>query len=152
MGDMPRIVIINGSSDREGYWNNQVRDNTLLLLTHRSGARQLADAWRRKEPIYWYRTGGIGIFGPLSLLKWNRENDFFRLHFGNIEERATPLTGTNTMSGALVHREMQRMRHFVFCEGASVDYVNMEHPTPSVRHPSPTEVEDALRAAGVPFV
>ncbi len=149
---MSRIVIINGSSDREGYWNNEVRGNTLLLLTHRSGAKQLVEAWGRKEPIYWYRTGGIGIFGPLSLVKWNREKDFFRLHFGNIDERATPLTDRNAVSGAKVHSEMKRMRHFVFCDGAAVDYVNMEHPTPSAKHPSPTEVEDSLRAAGIPSV
>jgi hypothetical protein len=147
---MPRIVIINGSSDPNGYWNNEVRGETLLLLTHRSGAMRLVEAWASNQEIYWYRTGGIGIFGPLRLVKWNRENDFFRLHFGNIEERATPLTGGNAVAGRQVHNQMRRMRHFVLCDGASVDYVNMEHPTPSARHPSPSEVENALRAAGVP--
>ncbi|MFL5357787.1 hypothetical protein [Archangium sp.] len=147
---MSRIVIINGSSDPDGYWANEVRANTLLLLTHRAGAKQLALTWGRQEPIYWYRTGGIGFFGPLTLLKWDREKDFFRLHFVNIDKPARPLSGRNAAAGERVHRELKKMRHFIICQGAEVDYVNMEHPTPSAKHPSPVEVEDALREAGVP--
>jgi hypothetical protein len=148
---MPRVLIINGSSDPNGYWNNEVRGQTLLLLTHRSGAKHLAEAWARKEPMYWYRNGG-DIFGPLTLVNWNREKGFFRLHFGNIGMRARPLRDETAEAGRRVHEEMKKMRHFVICDAGRVDYVNMEHPIPSTNHPSPEEVESALRAAAVPSV
>jgi hypothetical protein len=142
-----RIVIINGRDDPKGYWTNEVRDHTLLLLTHCSAAMELVLAWSRREEIYWYRTGRIGFIGPLSLSGWQREGGFFRLHLGNIATSATPLTGENARGGKKVLDELKRMRHLITCDGSRVDFVNMEHPRPD--HPDPAQVETLLRAAGV---
>lgn len=149
---MGRIVIVNGSPDPEGYWANEVRGNTLRLLTHCSAAMELAVAHQRREPIYWYKTGtgGNPFFGPLTLAAWERREGFFTLSLEGIRAPATPLKGANAAAGEAAHRELKKMRHLVLCEGASVAYVNMEHPRPHQLHPTPEQVEEALRAAGVP--
>jgi hypothetical protein len=148
---MAQIVIINGSPNPEGYWANEVRGDRLLLLTHCSAAMTLAIARQRKDPIYWYVTGtrGVPFFGPLTLAKWERRAGFFTLHFEGIRRPATPLRGPQAAAGEAAQREIGRMRHLILCEGANVKYVNMEHPLSHQRHPTPEQVEEALRAGDV---
>lgn len=148
---MARIVIINGSPNPDGYWANKVQGDRLLLLTHCSAAMTLAVARQGKDPIYWYVTGtrGVPFFGPLTLAWRERSAGFFTLHFEGIRRPATPLTGPHSAAGKAAHREIRKMRHLILCEGAKVDYVNMEYPLPHQRHPTPEQVEEALRAGDV---
>ncbi len=108
----------------------------------------LAVARQRKDRIYWYATGtcGVPFFVPLTLAKWERRAGFFILHFGGSSRPDTPLIDPQAAAVEAAHREIMRMRHLILCEGAKVDYVNMEHPLPHQRHPTPDQVEEARRA------
>ncbi len=142
---MDRIIIVNGSPKKTSYWANELTGkNSFVLLTHCVAAKELAVAWMQKDVLCWYPTGmAIGFRGPLVLARWQRDEGFFRLHFEGIEQ-PTKVTRTKTQTDRVLS-ELKQGQHLVICDGAQVTPVNME----TRPYPSPSEVEESLRAASV---
>ena len=143
---MGRIIIVNGSRHRGGYWDNEVHGNALVLNTHCAAAMELTVARKRHDATYLNLAGeGISLRGPIVLEGWRRNKDFFTLHFGGADQHPKPMLKTQART---VQTLLKKGQHLVICDGATVTHLNME----SHRQPPPAEVEEALRAAKVePF-
>ncbi|MBZ4375435.1 hypothetical protein [Corallococcus sp. AS-1-6] len=143
---MSRVIIVNGSPAKTGYWaNEQTGKNSFVLLTHCAAAKELAVAWKQKDVLCWFPTGmAIGFRGPLVLARWQRDEGFFKLSFEGIA-KPTKVTRTRSQTDKVLSA-LKHGQHLVICDGAGVTFVNME----TRPHPLPSEVEEALYAARVP--
>lgn len=143
---MGRLVFVNGSPKKDGYWANELRGNVLLLLTHRLAALELAVAWRQQDSIFWYPAGTqMGFRGPLTLAGWEPRAEFFTLHLSGAEGVAKPTSSRKQTDDVLAG--LKAGDHLVIWGPKGVSRVIMGYEAPA---PSTTEVEEALRAAGVP--